>query len=319
MKDLTTFTLSLLQELENEGRFGTAHVYRSTLKAFTAYWQEHHPQTVIPLKAGFTVATLKEFEHHLQERMLKLNTISTYMRMLRAIYYRALKQGYVIYVPGLFDYVYTGTRTDVKRALPPIEMKQVLDSSSIDNHSLEEAQVWFALLFVLRGMPFVDLAKLRKCDLKDNTITYRRQKTGQLLTVRLTPEASKLIQSCADHNPDSPYLLGILWKADEQVHPTYGSMQEYCHYQNALRTFNRNLKKLACVLKIDSPLSSYTARHTWATIAFHRNFATGIISTALGHSSTKITETYLKPFEADELDKMNKAIIHYTEKCNQLS
>lgn len=317
MKELTCFTLSVLQELENEGRFGTAHVYRSTLNAFTAYWHERHTQDSIPLKKAFTAATLKDFELHLQERMLKMNTISTYMRMLRALYFRALKRRAVFYVPGLFDHVYTGTRTDVKRALPPDEMGQLLDSSSVHNHELEEAQIWFALLFMLRGMPFIDLARLRKCDLQGDTITYHRQKTGQLLIVRLTPQASKLIQDCADHNPDSPYLLSILWNADEQTHLPYGSQQEYHHYQNVLRSFNRRLKKLARALKIKGGLSSYAARHTWATIAFHRNFTTGIISNALGHSSTKITETYLKPFEMDELDKMNKVVISYTRSYNQ--
>ena len=84
MKDLTTFTLSVIQELEDEGRFGTAHVYRSMLRAFQRYWESQHPKTEIRMRKVFDVATIQKFERHLLERMLKLNTMSTYLRMLRA-------------------------------------------------------------------------------------------------------------------------------------------------------------------------------------------------------------------------------------------
>ncbi|WP_300699053.1 phage integrase SAM-like domain-containing protein [Bacteroides sp.] len=314
MKELTCFTLSVLQELEDEGRFGTAHVYRSTLRTFIVYWHEHHAGRTIPMKAVFTPASLKDFERHMQERMLRMNTISTYMRMLRAIYYRALKKGFVLYVPGLFDHVYTGTRADTKRALPPADMGQLLNVKPTKEHKLAEAQIWFALLFLLRGMPFADLARLRKCDLQEGIITYRRQKTGRPLTVRLTPQAAELIRSCADCRPESPYLLNILWDDNKSNHAPIGSLEEYHRYQNVLRNFNWRLKKLAITLGIPTRISSYAARHTWATIAYHKKCAVGIISNALGHSSVKVTETYLKPFDNDELDKTNRMIIAYTKK-----
>lgn len=117
--------------------------------------------------------------------------MSTYPRMLRAVYNRALLAGLTDYVPGLFKHVYTGTRADVKRALPPAEMGQALDISASLHRELKEAQIWFALLFLLRGMPFADLARLRKCDFKDGVITYRRQKTGRQIRVHVTEEAAE--------------------------------------------------------------------------------------------------------------------------------
>lgn len=313
MKDLTSFTLSVIERLEDEGRFGTAHVYRSTLRAFLHYWESRHPKEEMRMKKVFTPATVQEFQRHLQERMLRMNTLSTYLRMLRAIYNRALLKGLVSYVPGLFSHVYTGTRADVKRALPPADMGHVLSISPSLCPELKEAQIWFALLFLLRGMPFADLARLRKCDFKDGMISYRRQKTGRQVRVQVTAEAAGLLRLCADHHASSPYLLNILW--DEKQQFPLGSREEYKHYQQILRNFNRKLKLLATALGLSGKLSSYTARHTWATTAFHKKIAVGIISNALGHSSVKVTETYLKPFENEVLDKTNKKIIAYVKKC----
>lgn len=314
MKDLTSFTLSVVQELEDEGRFGTAHVYRSMLRAFRRYWEAKHPQKEIRMKRVFAAGTIQEFERYLQERMLKLNTQSTYLRMLRAIYNRALLAGLVRHVPRLFAHVYTGTRADVKRALPPADMGRVLALSPSLGQELREAQIWFALLFLLRGMPFADLARLRKCDFKGGAISYRRQKTGRQVHVQVTAEAAELIRQCADRRTDSPYLLNILWNGNR--HFSLGSHSEYRHYQQVLRSFNRKLKLLTTALGLNCRLSSYTARHTWATTAFHTKVAVGIISNALGHSSVKVTETYLKPFENEVLDKTNKKIIAYVKRCS---
>lgn len=321
-KNLTEFMLSLVQTLEDEHRFGSAHVYRSTLHTFTAYWNKRKGRKILmAVRNVFTVSVLREFEEYLRGKLLKMNTISTYMRMLRAVYHRLLKDGEVDYTAGLFDSVYTGTCADVKRALSPADMAKILSfplpdlgnvavgtsvSSSLVQDNLQEARCWFSLLFLLRGISFADLARLRKCDYKDGVVSYCRQKTGRRLTVTVPKEAESLIRTCSDTNPASPYLLSIL---DGGKAGGIGSREEYDRYLCVLRDFNRRLDHLAYVIGIKCKLSSYTPRHTWATLAYRKKCPIGVISNALGHSSIKVTETYLKPFETEELDKANRMVI----------
>lgn len=164
-------------------------------------------------------------------------------------------------------------------------------------------------------MPFIDLARLRKCDLHGNILIYKRQKTDRVITVNVPPEAMRLINQLANRNPRSPYLLSILPDALEMQNANgFGSKEEYRLYQAILRGFNRRLSELSRRMNLGEKLSSYTARHTWATTAYQKKCATGIICNALGHSSVKVTETYLKAFEQKEIDKTNMMIISYIKK-----
>lgn len=159
-------------------------------------------------------------------------------------------------------------------------------------------------MFLLRGLPFVDLAYLRKSDLNDNVITYRRRKTGRSLSVTLTPEAMNLVKKYMNQDVSSPYLFSLL-KSRE------GTKEAYREYQLALRTFNRQLMLLRELLGLSDKLSSYTARHTWATTAYYCEIHPGIISEAMGHSSIMVTETYLKPFQNKKIDEANKRVIDF--------
>lgn len=313
MNDFKNFMQTVILRLESEGRYGTAHVYQSTLNAILRYWQVKQ-KGAIKLNLVFTPVLLQDFERYLLESMLSMNTVSTYMRMLRAIYHRATKEKRIKWKQGLFDTVYTGVRADTKRALTPGHMGNILVARQT-LPSLKEAQSWFVLLFLLRGMPFIDLARLRKCDLHGNTLIYKRQKTGRVITVNVTPEAMRLIGQLANRNPNSPYLLSILPDNRKvQSRNGFGSKEEYRLYQAILRSFNRRLNELSRRMNLGEKLSSYTARHTWATTAYQKKCATGVICNALGHSSVKVTETYLKAFEQKEIDRTNNMIISYVKK-----
>lgn len=285
-------------QLEKEERFGTAHVYRSTLHRILDFTKGHP----LPFNT-LTPLWLKSFQNYLLTRHLQWNSISTYMRMLRAIYFRAVDAGLMSYRPRLFKGVYTGTRSLVKRALNEEEFRKLNVTRSLRNGNThtEKARQLFLLLFMLRGIPFVDIAYLRRCDLHGDILTYRRRKTGSWLNVRVEPQAMTLINCLRSRNASSPYLFPFV----KSVNP----VTAYRQYQNALREFNRQLRELKTELGLSKPLSSYAARHSWATLANFHHYNPELICNAMGHSSVKVTETYFKSYSEECIGNMNREIL----------
>lgn len=304
MGNFILFMRQVAGELRAEGKFGTAHVYRSTLNSVSTFQNGAHLNF-----RQITPAWLKNFEVSLRSRGCSWNTVSTYMRVIRAVNNRAVDLRKATYVPHLFKSVYTGTRADRKRFLEDKDMQKVfrrLPKSLNATSEVLHSQKMFVLMFLLRGLPFVDLAYLRKSDLSGNVITYRRRKTGRSLSVTLTSEAMLLIKDYMDKDMNSPYLFSIL-KSNE------GTEAAYREYQIALRNFNQNLLVLSELLELEGKLSSYTARHTWATTAYYCEIHPGIISEAMGHSSITVTETYLKPFRSKKIDEANRTIVDFVQ------
>lgn len=300
-ESLISFMRETAAELQRRGNLGTAHVYRSSTNAILAFLGTDKFQF-----RQLTPEWVKKFEVSLLERGCSWNTVSTYLRTLRAVYNRAVSQRKAVYVPYLFRSVYTGTRADHQRALDGEDLGKVFThlSRSAASPIIRETQDMFILMFLLRGLPFVDLAYLRKSDLQGNVITYRRHKTGRSLSVTLTSEAMFLLQKYMNRDIASPYLFSILRSRE-------GSEEAYHEYQLALRGFNHQLALLGNLLGLENKLSSYAARHTWATTAYYCEIHPGIISEAMGHSSITVTETYLKPFHSKKIDDANRQIIDY--------
>lgn len=305
MLNVLTFMKEVADGLQMGGNFGTAHVYRSSLNAIIAYCggEDFTFNEITP-------EWLKGFEIHLRKRKCSWNTVSTYMRILRAVYNRAVDNNEAKYIPRLFRYVYTGTRAEHQRALETGDVEKIfagLILLSGVNPAMQRARHFFILMFLMRGMPFVDLAYLRKSDLHGNVITYRRRKTGRPLSVTLTNEAMRIVRMYMNQDVHSPYLFSFLRSPE-------GTMEAYREYQLALRSFNRQLLILGEFLGIPNRLSSYTARHTWATTAYYCEVHPGIISQSMGHSSITVTETYLKPFQNKKIDEANKLIIDFIKR-----
>ena len=188
--------------------------------------------------------------------------------------------------------------TDAAEATEPVS------ASRCSSRDLNWARACLELMLRFHGMPFVDLANLRKVDLQDGYLTVRRHKTGAPLLIAVDPAAMKLLRLYASKDPSSPYLLDIL-------NGRLLGKSPYLDYQHALRLLNLRLGQLSRLCRLGNKVSSYTARHTGATIAKSRGIPVAVISEALGHASVSTTEGYLKRFEDDEIKRANKVIIDY--------
>ncbi|WP_294615198.1 site-specific integrase [uncultured Bacteroides sp.] len=296
-----------IKELRANGQWGTAHVYRSARNSFSTFNNNRD----IPFNK-LDPTLLKSFEIYLRQRKCSWNTVSTYMKVLRAVYNRAVDDGYALYIPRLFKHVHTSVCADQRRALEATDIGNLLqEAEQMPVYTtlpleLQRTKIIFALMFLLRGIPFVDLVYLRKTDIQGNVLKYRRRKTGRTLTVKLTPEAMRLIRIVANAEAQSPYLFPFLSSPE-------GTEAAYHEYQSALRAFNHRLSLLNRYMKSNAHLSSYTIRHTWATMAYYCEIHPGIISEAMGHSSIKVTETYLKPFQNQKIDHANQEVISFVK------
>lgn len=291
-----------VQHQRNE-KWSTASLYKYVLKSVNAFTQN------APLDyESVTAEWLKSFESHLRAAGCKWNTVSTYIRVIRTAYNRAVEQGSTPLRPYIFNKVYVGVEADKENALEPDEMAILLTISKEGSDKLTKSELKtlrsFVLMFYLRGMPYVDLSFLKKSELRGNLITYRRRKTGSYMVVEVEEEASELIRMLTSDDPNSPYLFPI-------IHHPDGSEEAFKDYRFAIRNFNRRLSHISRKLQLHHRLSSYTARHTWATMAFYCEISPGIISQAMGHSSIKITETYLKPFQNRIIHQANKQVINF--------
>lgn len=301
-ESFTDFTLSIIDELQQENRFSTAHIYQYALRALTQsigggtlFW------------GGLTQTTLKKFQEYLEKHQKSYNTVSTYIRVVRAIYNRAIDRKVITGYYRLFANLSTGISAEHKIALTAEQMSRLLSNEAAYplHGDIRRAQDYLQLMILLQGMPFTDLAHLRKADLRGNMLTCRRQKTGTELCVQLMPQAVRLIEKYRSQDDESPYLLNIL-------SGKLNGKEAFDEYRNQLRKLNFNLARLSKHCKMEEvKVSSYTARHTWATLAKYCQVPEEVISEGLGHSSLEITRTYLKSFEAEELNRANKIVNNY--------
>ena len=293
-----------INRLRKEGRYSTAHVYKNALYSFSKFCGT--------LNMSFRQVTkerLRRYGQYLYECGLKPNTISTYMRMLRSIYNRGVEAGSAPYVPRLFHDVYTGVDVRQKKALPAGELHKLLYEDP-KSERLRRTQTIAALMFQFGGMSFADLAHLEKSALDQSVLRYNRIKTKTPMSVEVLDTARGMINQLRSNQepiPDCPdYLFDILCgnkkRKDERA---------YREYQSALRRFNNCLKDLARALRLNSPVSSYTLRHSWATTAKYRGVPIEMISESLGHKSIKTTQIYLKGFELRERTEVNKGNLSY--------
>ncbi|MBO4850333.1 MAG: site-specific integrase [Prevotella sp.] len=292
-KDVSLFSFmhGVIAQLKQLGRVRTSETYTATLKSFMAFREDID----VPLD-GITSDLMLLYEAYLKTRGVRMNTISFYMRILRAVYNRAVEKGLTPQNKP-FRHVYTGIDKTVKRAIPIKALKALKDLDLSMKPALDFARDMFLFSFYTRGMSFVDMAYLKKKDLRNGILTYRRRKTGQQLTIKW----EKCMEEIVAKYPDNPtaYMLPIIKEKEN----------ERRQYDNALHLVNYHLKDLSEMLKLQRPLTMYVARHSWASAAKAKNVPLSVISEGMGHDSEVTTQIYLASLETSVVDKANRMIL----------
>lgn len=250
---LFTFMHGVIAQLKQLGKIRTSETYTATLNSFMAFRDEQD----VPLD-GISSDMMLMYEAYLKTRDVRMNTISFYMRNLRAVYNRAVEKG-LIAQQYPFRHVYTGVDKTVKRAIPIKTIKVLKNLDLATNSTLDFARDMFMFSFYTRGMSFVDMAYLKKTDLQNGILTYRRRKTGQELSIKWEKCMAEIIAKYPENKTD--FLLPII--KDEG--------DERRQYDNALHLVNYRLKELSTMLKLQRPLTMYVARHSWASAAKAKN------------------------------------------------
>ncbi len=290
---LCNFMQKIITQLIKMRKYRTSETYSAALKSFMSF-RENKDILLDEIDSD----TILMYEAYLRNKGLKKNSTSFYMRILRAVYNRAVEKD-LTGQRNPFKHVYTGVDKTVKRAISFKAIKKIKELNLYDNPPLCFARDLFLFSFYTRGMSFIDIAYLKKKDLKNGVLTYNRRKTGQYLTVRW----EKCMQEIIDkHETDKNniYLLPILKYPDDNRN----------QYKNMLMRINRLLKEIAKLINLNIPLTLYVARHSWASIAKSKNIPISVISEGMGHDSELTTQIYLASLDNNIIDNANAKILH---------
>ena len=286
------FMQKQIAQLKLMGKYRTSETYHATLNSFATFRNGEDL-----LFAEFDSDLMLMYEAYLHKRGLTKNSTSFYMRILRAVYNRAVEKDLTIN-RNPFKHVYTGIDKTVKRAIPLKAIKQIKNLDLSLQSTLDFARDMFLFSFYTRGMSFIDMAYLKKKDLSNGILSYRRRKTRQQLFIRWEKCMQEIVEKY--ENPLSEYLLPI-------IKPKKGDERK--QYQNVMCIVNRHLKDIGKMTNLKQPLIMYTARHSWASVAKNKNVPISVISKGMGHDSEMTTQIYLASLDTAVVDKANKMIL----------
>lgn len=290
------FSKQIIEDLKASNRIGTAKSYQCALNVFSAYNGNKDLQF-----SQVNYNFLTRFENHHLSKGNGYNSLAVYMRSIRALFNRAVKAGLVerSYYP--FNDYTIKTQPTEKRALEWDFLKKIISLDLPRSHPLYDARNYFVGSYMMYGMNFTDMAYLKKDNLINGRIQYRRRKTSKLYDIKITGPLEEMLTYYVGLNDDSVYVFPILKRE--------GVFSNYKEIQWARKRYNKKLKEIAKRCSIDTNLTSYVSRHSFATQAMMQKVPVNAISAMLGHSSLKTTEVYLKSLPSNILDDYNAGII----------
>lgn len=298
-----TFWDNIMEQQKNTGKIGNRNVYKQAQNSLHSFCQnENLVFTDIDYKF------LKNYETYLFKRGCTNGGVNNYMRTLRAIVNEAIRQGYFdknLY-PFSTNFNKNGYSLSKLKSSPRHIALSIEDLSKVKNFDVEtyphlkKAKFMFLFSYYTFGMNFADMARLKWQNIYNGRIIYKRVKTGKQYNLKVTNEIQSILHYFEDTHTD--YIFPIL----SEFHQTEQQIKN--RTKKKLGQLNKQLKEIATILGIRVQLTSYVARHTFATISKMKGVDISKISEALGHDNIETTKAYLKAFEPEDLDSIGEVL-----------
>lgn len=282
----------MIERMESVDKYGTASKYRVTY----SLWKQFHPQDM--RFEEITLSLLRDFELFLRRRENKDNSIATKFSVLRAVYNRASEEKVFSFEDNPFIHfklgrLWTSTR---KRAVSKTDIHRLMALDLSDR--AEFARDIFLFSYFMAGINFCDIASLRRSNIRDGRLVYARHKTRKEMNCRINTEAQTIIDKYTNIQTIDNYLFPIL---NPTVHKTERQRKE--RIKKVLKSVNGELRKIGNELGLLFPLTTYVARHSYASVLKHAGVDVSLISESLGHADLTTTQIYLDSFGNDRIDE----------------
>jgi integrase/recombinase XerD len=279
---------------EEVRQYSTAKNYRTAIRSLRSFLQGHELMV-----RDVSPELMADYAQWLRQQGISMNTVSCYLRSLRAIYNKVVRR-YGLEDLDPFKDLFTGHAKTVKRSASDEDIKR-LQAMILPRHSVLQLSrdIFFFSLYA-QGMPFVDVAFLRNEQIRDGLIVYERHKTGQQIVVKIEGCIQEIINRYS--RTESDFVFPII--------TTHYPAQAYKQYQSKLRTYNRHLHQLEKIAGLKGSLTSYVVRHTWASLAYDTDIDLAVIASALGHTNTNTTRIYIRDINNRRLAEANHKVLN---------
>lgn len=295
--DFLVYMQGQIASKEQMQKIGISRAYKSTLRSLRKFLKGRRVSF-----ADINSMLVEQYEVFLITNKVKPNSIAFYLRNFRAVYNRGKKEHKEANVENPFENVHTNIAKTNKRALKKDVIVQLSQLDLSDCPEYRRAVDVFLFSFNAMGMSFVDIMGLKKekMDIGGDLLVYYRAKTNQMVRVPLNGFAKAILARYMSEESD--YLFSFIDPKDDK------DSTFYKRYREELVRTNYYLKKLGKELKLDIKLTTYAARHTWASEANSMGAPISAISSGLGHGSIKTTEIYISDIDISAIKQLNDSV-----------
>ena len=285
----------IIDEMKNANRIGNAASYKTALGSLNNF-TKNKQLLFTDIDYGF----LKKFEDYHLGNGNTINGFNVYMRSIRAVFNRAIKEDIISTEIYPFRHYQIKQKKTIKRAISKDEMQKIVDLQLEKESLLWHTRNYFLFSFFTIGMSWIDMALLKQDNIDNNRIYYKRSKTGKEYNIKVNDKIKEILNYYIEKS--NKYVFPII-KRDEN------ETDKRKDIKNNLKLYNNRLRKIGEMINSNSKLTSYVSRHSWASIANFSGIHIGVISQGLGHEDIKTTQTYLANFDYSDIDDANDNIL----------